>query len=340
MEDNSDTKAILTTIIVPVYNVSPYLESCLNSLLSQTFTNWEAICIDDGSTDGSGLILDSYAIKDKRFHVIHQPNQGVSVARNEGLKRALGAYVIMVDPDDWIEPNMLENMVEMMEITSADLGICGWTYEREDGKGKSVILGNIFSFPGKKYGSAELNPSHRKHLGSNVWNKIFKTKIINLLDLSFSPGVKTGEDLEFVIRYISHCIKISYFYHPLYHYREGTGVTNSILLGNMSEKDLLLCMNAWESLMTCKAGQHLNRRQKKGFYTILLQSVLSWRELRQWVSFSTHTKKSLSFPYTWSLRLLFQGSFFHGLIIILKIQFPKVAKWIKKGYDSLKLRNG
>lgn len=96
------------SIIIPVYNVAPYLRECLDSVLAQTFTDWEAICVDDGSTDGSGAILGEYAAKDKRFRMIHQKNAGVSVARNAALSVARGAWIGFVDGDDAIAPNWLE----------------------------------------------------------------------------------------------------------------------------------------------------------------------------------------------------------------------------------------
>lgn len=90
------------SIIIPVYNVAPYLRECLDSVLAQTFTDWETICVDDGSTDGSGSILDEYAEKDHRFRVIHQSNAGVSVARNVGLNAIKGEYFLFIDGDDLI----------------------------------------------------------------------------------------------------------------------------------------------------------------------------------------------------------------------------------------------
>ena len=95
------------SIIIPVYNVAPYLRECLDSVLAQTFTDWEAICVDDGSTDGSGAILDEYAAKDKRFNVIHQTNAGVGAARNAALDAAQGEYVWFVDGDDAAHPGAL-----------------------------------------------------------------------------------------------------------------------------------------------------------------------------------------------------------------------------------------
>ena len=90
------------SIIIPVYNVAPYLRECLDSVIAQTFTDWEAICVDDGSTDGSGAILDEYAAKDKRFRVIHQKNAGVSVARNAAIELMHGDWFLFVDADDVI----------------------------------------------------------------------------------------------------------------------------------------------------------------------------------------------------------------------------------------------
>lgn len=100
------------SIIIPVYNVAPYLRECLDSVSAQTFTDWEAICVDDGSTDGSGTILDEYAARDSRFRVIHQKNAGVCAARNVALDFAIGEYVEFIDGDDAIAPCLLEVMME------------------------------------------------------------------------------------------------------------------------------------------------------------------------------------------------------------------------------------
>lgn len=98
------------SIIIPVYNVAPYLRECLDSVLAQTFGDWEAICVDDGSTDGSGAILDEYAVRDKRFRVVHQPNAGVATARNKGLEETTGQWVLFLDADDVWNMNLLSTM--------------------------------------------------------------------------------------------------------------------------------------------------------------------------------------------------------------------------------------
>ena len=96
------------SIIIPVYNVETYLRDCLDSVCNQSFTDWEAVCVNDGSTDGSFAFLEEFATKESRFRIISQPNGGLSAARNTGLMAARGEYVLFLDSDDWLEPNALE----------------------------------------------------------------------------------------------------------------------------------------------------------------------------------------------------------------------------------------
>ena len=99
---------MLFSIIIPVYNVELYLKDCLDSVLNQSFADWEAICVNDGSTDGSVTILGKYAEKDSRFKIISQPNAGLSAARNTGINAAKGDYILFLNSDDWMELNALE----------------------------------------------------------------------------------------------------------------------------------------------------------------------------------------------------------------------------------------
>ena len=112
------------SVIVPVYNVEEYITKCLSSIANQTHTNLEIICVDDGSTDGSGLICDEFAKADARFVVVHKQNEGVAVARNVALELATGDYIGFVDSDDWIEPVMYETLLQCMQKDSVEIG-CG-----------------------------------------------------------------------------------------------------------------------------------------------------------------------------------------------------------------------
>lgn len=115
------------SIIIPVYNVAPYLRECLDSVLAQTFCEWEAICVDDGSTDGSDAILDEYAAKDDRFRVVHQANSGVSVARNKAIENAIGSWVTFVDGDDRIDTTRLQRIKKIID----DVKNVEWIHETQ-----------------------------------------------------------------------------------------------------------------------------------------------------------------------------------------------------------------
>ncbi|MBP5707779.1 MAG: glycosyltransferase family 2 protein [Alphaproteobacteria bacterium] len=109
------------SIIIPVYNVEKYLRRCLDSVLNQTFQNWQAICINDGSTDKSGAILDKYAARDKRFVVVHKKNGGVSRARNDGIKKASGEYIMFLDSDDCIHPQTMDIVYRLAKDNKSDI---------------------------------------------------------------------------------------------------------------------------------------------------------------------------------------------------------------------------
>lgn len=123
----------MISVVVPVYNTEPYLSRCLASIAGQTYRDLEIICIDDGSTDGSGEICEAFAKKDARFVVRHQANAGESAARNAGLALVHGAYLAFVDCDDWIAPDMYERLLGRMKEAGADIAACGYAKAWEDG---------------------------------------------------------------------------------------------------------------------------------------------------------------------------------------------------------------
>ena len=139
------------SIIIPVYNVAPYLRECLDSVLAQTFTDWEAVCIDDGSTDGCGAILDEYAAQDNRIRVFHQRNAGVSAARNKALDVASGEWLSFVDGDDVIHPRWLEKTAAIIGEHNPDL----IRFAHSTGVSPGIEFGNIPFVSAEKNYSAE-----------------------------------------------------------------------------------------------------------------------------------------------------------------------------------------
>ena len=122
----------MISIIVPVYKVEAYLDDCVKSLVRQTYRDLEIILVDDGSPDRCGTMCDNWAKEDARIRVIHQPNGGLSAARNSGIRAASGEFISVIDSDDWTEPDMMEKMLGALQKTGADICICGWINEYEN----------------------------------------------------------------------------------------------------------------------------------------------------------------------------------------------------------------
>ena len=115
----------LVTVIVPVYNVDCYLDKCISSIVQQTYKNLEIIVVDDGSTDKSPEICDRWSQRDRRIHVMHKVNGGLSDARNAGLAVSTGEYISFVDSDDWIKPKFIETLMISLQAEKADIAECG-----------------------------------------------------------------------------------------------------------------------------------------------------------------------------------------------------------------------
>lgn len=185
------------SILVPVYNSGAYLEPCLHSLAAQTGEGIEFLCIDDGSSDGSEAVLDAWAAKDSRFKVIHQPNGGYGKAMNTALAAARGAWVGIVEPDDWVEPTMYEHLMELAAKTKAPVVKGSYTIERN---GTSRASGK---FSGMRPGT-ELHPAEAPDfiLGAPaIWSAIYRRDWLQANNIRFSetPGA-SFQDLGFSIR--------------------------------------------------------------------------------------------------------------------------------------------
>ena len=171
------------SVIVPVYNVEKYLKACLDSLIGQTLRDIEIICVDDGSTDASGKILDEYAANDDRIKVIHQKNGGLSCARNSGLNVAIGDYVSFVDSDDWVDTGFLEKLYSAVQKHNADIAVASIIRKREHNEKFRVYYTgeNCFETLAKKIAICNLPKC------CYVWNKLYKKEIIT--DWQFKAGV-------------------------------------------------------------------------------------------------------------------------------------------------------
>ena len=203
----------LVSIIVPVYKAEKYIHQCIDSLLAQTYRNIEVILVDDGSPDHCGKICDEYAAKDCRVKVIHQQNGGVSVARQTGIDHATGEYSIHADPDDWVELNMIEELVAKAVADNADMVICD--FYRESKSEKTCDCQN----PGDDLSaSAVLRKILSQQLHGSCCNKLVKRSRIE--GIGFTPeDLCILEDELYNIRILARKIKVSYLPKAFYHYR-------------------------------------------------------------------------------------------------------------------------
>lgn len=214
----------LVSIICPVFKAEAYLHRCINSIIAQTLSDWELILVDDGSPDNSGFICDSYAAKDSRIKVIHKINGGVSAARQTGIDAARGEYMIHVDPDDWIECTMLEDLCAKAKSESADMVMCDFLYD------KSGTLVYSKQEPSAMEHNVVLSEMFSKLHGS-CCNKLVKRQTCLLYNAKFPEGVNYSEDVCFNVQLLIHDIKIAYVPKAYYHYMQyDTSITNNFTL--------------------------------------------------------------------------------------------------------------
>lgn len=187
------------SIILPCYNVAPYLDECLESLVRQTWEDLEIICVNDGSTDDTPAVLRGWAEKDARIRVIHQENGGAFSARNAGLDAAAGEYIGFVDPDDYVDTSMYARLVETAQRHGAEVAACGYTsFSEEDG----TVMEDAGHAPEPGF-----EPDAKKSCFSGesvwlrmdvvVWNKVYRRSFFEENGLRMKPGFRGGEQRTF-----------------------------------------------------------------------------------------------------------------------------------------------
>lgn len=213
---------ILFSVIVPVYNVEPFLKQCVNSILAQTYKNFEMILVDDGSPDNCGKICDEYAQLDKRVKVIHKENGGVTSARKEGLAIAKGDYIAFVDADDRVDKDYLLEFAAVLTNYNVDMVCCGYNMVKGNNV-KQYPMKYDYGYYDRQRIEKEIFPSliqskDVKYFPHSLWTNIYKKKLLENIFSTFPDDIKVGEDLACVIScvynsgslYILH--KYLYFY--------------------------------------------------------------------------------------------------------------------------------
>ena len=212
------------SILMPIYNVEKYLRECIDSIIIQTYSNFELILVDDGSPDNCGKIIDEYEKKDKRVIAIHQKNAGVDAARNNAINHAKGKYIAFVDSDDAYEINYLEKLICAIENNGSDMAVCSFIPFGIENSPKFKIVSertvNNISAMQLALGYNSVN--------GYVWNKLFKREIIEKYHLRFEDGYWACDDILFTGNYIYHCKKVSIISDPLYRYRQVASGANRV----------------------------------------------------------------------------------------------------------------
>ncbi len=231
------------SVIIPVYNAERYLRECLDSLINQTLSDIEIICVNDGSTDNSLSILNDYSQKDDRIKILNQENQGPAVARNNALKISSSEFIMFCDSDDFYSPDMCEVMYKT--ITQQDLDIVQVASNVISGYDEHIR--NVENF--KKYLSfnkrenIDLNKTQNKlYFTNEIWNKIFRNDLIEKYNITF-PLQKCGEDRCFIMQYIAISSRGSIIDKKLHNYRLFAGT-----LSEQFEHDYSLCFSSPKGL--------------------------------------------------------------------------------------------
>lgn len=244
----------LISIVVPVYNVEEYLKQCLDSILEQTYSNWELILVNDGSTDSSGLICQEYAEKDARIRYFEKENGGLSDARNYGIEQAQGEYLTFVDSDDFLDASHLSVLYNALVNNDADISIAN--YANYQTSTATFYLHTFGDYYEKIYTSEELIDDlsflERNDLSfSTIWGSLYKKRVFSFL--RFPKGV-IGEDVALIYKMYTQVDKIVYVHKDTYIYRENdSGISKSKIyplvtaqLNHVAERLALLAIMGYD----------------------------------------------------------------------------------------------
>ena len=284
------------SIIVPIYKIEEeLLRTCIDSLLNQTANNFEIILIDDGSPDSAGEICNQYATIDKRIKVIHQTNQGVSVARNAGISIANSEWITFVDPDDWIEPNLVESILK--HSYDPNLDIIFYDYFQEFAhtqKIKSLNTQNgylnekwINQLKLAPFNNLIMNGKLYEYETNVIWNKAYRLSFIKKHKLLFDPRARKGQDVIFIAELLQYINNIYYIKSPLYHYRY---LQNSIT-NRFNPKVMLYNEIAFEHYERIINKFKLPSEYKDAYYTRILTRLYSSMRLYYFHKGNRHTFK-------------------------------------------------
>ena len=266
---------MLFSIIVPIYKVEKYLEECIQSVLTQDFSDYELILVDDGSPDGCPEIIDRYAQKDSRIRVIHKKNEGLTRARNSGLLIAGGDYIVNLDGDDRLMPHMLAHVAAKLLETHADVCLFGYATE-ENGK----LTLRIPDFPDGVYAGDRRSGLYQRMiyddrkpfftfgLAPSVWTRVVRRELFSDVRFQINPLLYLGEDFATTLPIMLRAERIVCLAEPLYAYRILPGSVSHRFYRN-EMRDMALMLRDFEKLGAA-CGQYGIRKQLGAYMVYVL----------------------------------------------------------------------
>lgn len=262
----------LFSVIIPVYQAKNHLSSCVESILRQTNQDMEIILVDDGSNDGSERMCDAYAEKYDNIHCVHQKNRGVSSARNTGIERAGGKYILFVDSDDYIASDYLENAAAALENSEADLYLCGYQNVKRGGKIKKEkyypsVKDGIWEYKDISGITLQLFQTNVLHA---IGTKVYRREIIVNRNHRFCENRKYFEDIYFCLSYLCFCKQIFVQNKILYFYQRDIENSLSKQLINI---DLESVQDTYKLLAKIIRIKSLGEKDKNFFYKLYFDRV-------------------------------------------------------------------
>ena len=276
--------AVAISILVPVFNVEKYLRQCLDSIQSQTFKNFEVICINDGSTDTSLAILEDYAQQDTRFRIINKPNSGYGHSMNIGLGQCNGEYIGIVESDDYIEPTMFETLYHLAKTQNLDVARCNYYCFTQHDKFKQ----DLHYIPVDTV-VRPLDEAAIFYQAPSIWVNLYRKEFLNQNNIRFleTPGA-SYQDTSFSFKVYAYCQRFMFIDQPLLNYR--TDSANS----SINNKDKVFCVCAEYDEILSFAKQHEQIYQRLKYHIPMLRfGAYSWNYSR------IHPKYRMGFLKAW-----------------------------------------
>ena len=321
------------SIIIPVYNAEKYIEQCIESLLNQTLKDCEFIFINDGSKDNSKKIIEKYEELDRRIKLINQQNQGVSVARNNGLNIANGEYIGFVDADDYVELDMYEVLYSKAIEDNCDVVLSDWKHEID---GKFIDINYKFNkniLLDKKFINENIIPYFLESDNLNtVWNKLYKNQTIKENKIEFPKGTSLGEDGIFNMKVFGKAETLKYIDYIGYYYREVEGsATRNILQKDYFKRALEVYNLDIKTMCDVDIDSEIELRLKS---IKLISSVISYIYI-----YITSKNLSLRSRYTYVNNMIKNKNVQSALLIYINEKYENIGTYERFIVDMIKKKS-